>query len=74
MPAKVQNPPVSAFSEPSEPSPMAPGDKPKDQLTGPQEENPQMVMRKSKEDRKGIDMSGKGGKGQGAAPKRQSKL
>ncbi|KAA1467698.1 hypothetical protein DENSPDRAFT_869239 [Dentipellis sp. KUC8613] len=55
---------------------MAPEDKPKDQLTGPQEENPQAVMRKSKEDRKDIDMSGKGGKGMGpgAAQKRQSKL
>ncbi|KAJ3841765.1 hypothetical protein F5878DRAFT_445402 [Lentinula raphanica] len=36
--------PASAFSEPSEPSELAPGNKPKDQITKPQEENPQVVL------------------------------
>lgn len=35
--------PPSGASEPSEPSPMRPEDKPKKQLTGEQEENPQVV-------------------------------
>lgn len=48
MPPKTQNPPPSAFSEPSEPSELKPEDKPKALLTGPQEENPQVVVTKDK--------------------------
>lgn len=44
MPPKSQQLPPSAFSEPSEPSQLKPGDKPKEQLRGSQEENPQIVV------------------------------
>lgn len=40
------DPPLSAFAEPSEPSELAPEDDPKEQLTHNQEENPQLVLRK----------------------------
>ncbi|KIJ66731.1 hypothetical protein HYDPIDRAFT_26157 [Hydnomerulius pinastri MD-312] len=40
------NPPVSAFAEPSEPSGDAPGEHSRNQLTGQQEENPQVIMTK----------------------------
>jgi hypothetical protein len=58
MPPKVENPPPSAFSEPSEPSELKPEDKPKSLLTGPQEENPQVVVTQSKKkgDEKKEDM------------------
>jgi len=36
--------PVSAFSEPSEPSQLSPAENPKEQITGEQEENPQVVL------------------------------
>ncbi|KAJ3780823.1 hypothetical protein GGU10DRAFT_380189 [Lentinula aff. detonsa] len=36
--------PTSAFSEPSEPSELAPGNNSKDQVARPQEENPQVVL------------------------------
>jgi hypothetical protein len=49
MPPKTSSPPPSAFSEPSEPSPLKPEDKPKELLKGPQEENPQVVVTASKE-------------------------
>ena len=40
--------PTSAFAEPSEPSNRAPEDNSKAQLTGPQEENPQVIAHKPK--------------------------
>jgi hypothetical protein len=39
------DPPVSAFAEPSDPSDEAPGEHPHDQLTNQQEENPQVIMK-----------------------------
>ncbi|KAF7973498.1 hypothetical protein HWV62_15000 [Athelia sp. TMB] len=45
---KIAHPPVSAFSEPSEPSQGAPGESPTKQLTGSQEENPQLVAGRDK--------------------------
>lgn len=55
------NPPASAFSEPSEPSEIKPGDKPKEQITNPQEENPQVMMTKDEESKKeGKGQAGKG--------------
>ena len=45
MPPKAQSPPTSAFSEPSEPSDIVPENNPREQLTRPQEENPQVVLR-----------------------------
>ena len=41
---KAERVPASSFAEPSEPSQLRPEDKPKDTLTGEQEENPQVVM------------------------------
>ncbi|PSR71361.1 hypothetical protein PHLCEN_2v12737 [Hermanssonia centrifuga] len=38
--------PPSASSEPSEPSGITPGDKPKEQITGEQGENPQVTVHK----------------------------
>jgi hypothetical protein len=52
MPPKISSPPPSAFSEPSEPSDLKPEDKPKDQITKPQEENPQVIVTKNKEQAK----------------------
>ena len=43
MAPKPQVVPPSGSSEPSEPSEVRPEDKPKEQLTGEQEENPQVV-------------------------------
>lgn len=48
MPPKADKIPESAFGEPSEPSALKPADKPKEQLTNPQEENPQVVVTESK--------------------------
>lgn len=45
---KVDNPPASAFAELSEPSAGKPGDSPAEQLTGSQEENPQLVAGREK--------------------------
>lgn len=45
---KVENPPASAFAEPSEPGAGKPGDSPAEQLTGSQEENPQLVAGREK--------------------------
>ena len=45
MPPKVQSPPTSAFSEPSEPSDIMPENNPREQLTRPQEENPQAMLK-----------------------------
>lgn len=45
---KVENPPASAFAEPSEPSAGKPRDNSSEQLTGTQEENPQLVAGREK--------------------------
>ncbi|KZP25114.1 hypothetical protein FIBSPDRAFT_856042, partial [Athelia psychrophila] len=45
---KVESPPASAFAEPSEPGAGKPGDSPAEQLTGPQEENPQLIAGREK--------------------------
>ncbi|KIK96037.1 hypothetical protein PAXRUDRAFT_826422 [Paxillus rubicundulus Ve08.2h10] len=39
------DPPVSAFAEPSDPSDEAPAEHPHDQLTNQQEENPQVILK-----------------------------
>ncbi|EIW84102.1 hypothetical protein CONPUDRAFT_151147 [Coniophora puteana RWD-64-598 SS2] len=39
-------PPPSSFAEPSEPSQDAPGEHDKSQVAGPQEENPQTVVKR----------------------------
>ncbi|KAG8960602.1 hypothetical protein FRC03_006351 [Tulasnella sp. 419] len=43
---EVDNPPSSAFAEPSEPSGHAPEQNPKEQITNAQEENPQVIAHK----------------------------
>ncbi|KAJ3980643.1 hypothetical protein F5890DRAFT_1557518 [Lentinula detonsa] len=42
--SKDETLPTSAFSEPSEPSELAPGNNSKDQVARPQEENPQVIL------------------------------
>ncbi|KAG8977993.1 hypothetical protein FRB90_008612, partial [Tulasnella sp. 427] len=42
----TNGPPPSAFAEPSEPSDRAPEENGKEQLTNPQEENPQLIAHK----------------------------
>jgi hypothetical protein len=69
MPPKTSKPPVSAFSEPSEPSALKPEDKPKAQLTGPQEENPQAVVTAS---RKAADAKVRAGVGAQTQESRRS--
>ena len=46
MPPKAKVVPPSGLSEPSEPSEVKPEDKPKKQLQGEQEENPQVIAQK----------------------------
>jgi len=46
MSPKAQVVPPSGLSEPSEPSQVKPEDKPKRQLAGEQEENPQVIAQK----------------------------
>lgn len=46
---QVDDPPPSAFSEPSEPSQVTPGEKDKALITSAQEENPQVVVKKDPE-------------------------
>ncbi len=46
MPPKADQPPTSAFSEPSEPSENKPEENPASQLTSNQEENPQLIAQK----------------------------
>ena len=43
MAPRAQVVPPSGFSEPSEPSQLEPEDEPKQQLRGPQGENPQII-------------------------------
>jgi hypothetical protein len=57
--SKPQVVPPSAASEPSEPSEVRPEDKPKKQLKGEQEENPQIVAHRPG----GQEADGKGQKG-----------
>lgn len=60
--AKEDQPPASAFSEPSEPSENAPGRNPASQLTSDQEENPQLIAQKpgrQRADKNGGDVIGK---------------
>lgn len=64
--SNTTNPPASAFSEPSEPSDIIPADKPKEQLTNQQEENPQVVVTASEGLKKeGKQNAGTGEKGEG---------
>lgn len=44
----AENPPPSAFAEASEPGQGAPGDNPQEQIASTQEENPQLIAKKSK--------------------------
>ncbi|TFK47711.1 hypothetical protein OE88DRAFT_1738246 [Heliocybe sulcata] len=59
MPPKLENPPPSAFAEPSEPSVHKPEDNPKEQLAKSQEENPQVVAHKADKNDKGKNKKGK---------------
>lgn len=64
MTPKPQVVPPSASSEPSEPSEIRPEDKPKKQLTGEQEENPQVVAHRpggQVADKKGRNGTARGG-------------
>ncbi|GJF00064.1 hypothetical protein PsYK624_163420 [Phanerochaete sordida] len=61
MAPKAQLVPPAGASEPSEPSEIRPEDKPKKQLTGKQEENPQVVAHRAggqEADRKGRNKAG----------------
>ncbi|KAJ3735196.1 hypothetical protein DFJ43DRAFT_1151356 [Lentinula guzmanii] len=46
--SKDETLPTAAFSEPSEPSELAPGNNSKDQVARPQEENPQVILVKDR--------------------------
>lgn len=69
-PGKPERIPAHASTEPSEPSEIIPEEKPREQLQGEQEENPQVVMhkpgRQAADDQSWQRRDGSGGKGKGA--------
>ncbi|THH14112.1 hypothetical protein EW146_g6185 [Bondarzewia mesenterica] len=67
--AKLEKP--SAFSEPSEPSNLSPEDEPREQITGEQEENPQLVLKNDKRD---LDNQGKAKGVKGKQGKQRAKM